>query len=70
MSILEIIVTLVITWWTVLFFVLPFGNEYEENPATGLANSSPVKAHLKVKALITTGITLIITLIVYFILSS
>ena len=70
MTILEIIGLFIITWWLVIFFVLPFGNEYDENPPDGLAKSAPKNGNLKKKAIITTMVSLIITLIVYHILAT
>lgn len=70
MSILEIIGVFIIVWWLVIFFVLPFGNEYDENTPNGLAKSSPKKANFKKKSIITTIVSAIITLIVWFIMAS
>ena len=70
MSIIELIGVFIVTWWMVIFFVLPFGNEYDENPPDGLAKSSPKNSHLKKKSIVTTGISVIITLIVYLIMAS
>lgn len=70
MSIIEFLGIFVITWWLVIFFVLPFGNEYDDNAPAGLARSAPKKANLKKKSIITTVISLIITLIVYVIMTS
>lgn len=70
MSIIEIIGVFVIVWWLVIFFVLPFGNEYDEKTPDGLAKSSPKNAKLKQKAIITTVVSAIITLIVCLIMAS
>lgn len=68
MSFIEVFVTFMITWWMVFFLILPFGNVWDE-PAQGMAASSPSNARLKLKFIISTIVTIIITLIVYYIMS-
>ena len=65
MSIIEVFVFFVITWWLVFYFSLPFGNQQEDNPIPGQAMGAPKNARVKLKMLITSGITLTITLIFY-----
>jgi predicted secreted protein len=72
MSYIEIFVTFVCVWWLVIFFVLPFGNKWEEEGQTqaGLAKSAPKNASFKKKAKITTLITLVLTTVAYFVMSN
>ena len=47
-------------WWVVLFAVLPWGVQRQENPEPGHAPGAPRVTHLKKKLLITTAITFVI----------
>lgn len=58
------IAVFVMTWWIVIFMVLPWGISHD--PTTGQVGA-PLKAQLFKKALITTGLTIIIWLIIYYI---
>ncbi|NDF12948.1 MAG: DUF1467 family protein [Proteobacteria bacterium] len=53
-----------ITWWTVLFAVLPWGNAASKKPVKGQASSAPDKPHILLKFAVTTGISAFITLII------
>ncbi len=54
-----------LTWWTVIFCVLPFGVKKDENPEfKGNATAAPKNAYIKIKFLVTTIITFILTLII------
>jgi predicted secreted protein len=55
-------------WWLVLFTVLPWGFRPEENPQTGHAVSAPAQPRLLLKFLVTSGISGIIWLVVYFLI--
>ena len=70
MSYLEIFVTFVCVWWLVIFLVLPFGNKWDTEGETqaGLAKSSPKNYTLRIKAQITTVITIILTAVAYFVI--
>ena len=63
MDIFTIIVTFVLTWWVVIFAVLPFGNAPDANPAVGHDPSAPANPRIHRKILITTIISLVITAI-------
>ncbi|MFN3827585.1 MAG: DUF1467 family protein [Micavibrio sp.] len=54
-----------ITYWTVLFAVLPWGNKPEENPQLGHAPSAPANPRLKQKFVATAIISAIIWVIIY-----
>jgi predicted secreted protein len=66
----EILVTFVVTWWLVVFMVLPFGVRPEEAPQPGNAESAPAKPRLPLKFAITTLIALALTAAFYFIAQS
>ena len=68
MSIIEIVVTFVLTWWLVFFLALPWGNQPEDNPMVGQASSAPKNPRIKLKIWVSTGITIIITLILYIVM--
>lgn len=51
-------------WWTALFTVLPWGIKHEKTDP-GHAGGAPVHPHLKLKILVTTGISAIIWIIVF-----
>lgn len=55
-----------VTWWVILFMVLPFGVRIEENPEKGFATSAPKNPNLRKKFLITTVLTAIIWGIIQF----
>jgi len=54
------IVSFVIIWWLVLFTVLPWGVQRDENPDIGKDRGAPVRHRIGLKALITTGIAAVI----------
>jgi predicted secreted protein len=70
MSTIEIIVFYVLCWWMVFYLALPFGNKKEENPMLGHAKSAPKNPRVKLKMIIASILTSIITLIFYFVASS
>jgi predicted secreted protein len=55
-------------WWTVLFAVLPWGNRAPENVQPGHAPSAPENPRLLLKAIVTTGISLVIWFAIYFVI--
>ncbi len=55
------IVVFVIIWWVALFAVLPWGIVHDESEGTG----APKIPNLKKKMLITTGITIVLWIVVY-----
>jgi predicted secreted protein len=66
----EILVAFIVTWWLVVFMVLPFGVRPEEAPQPGNAESAPAKPRLLLKFAITTLIALALTTAFYFIAQS
>ena len=65
MTIIQIFVFFVLTWWMVFYLTLPFGNKTEDAPIAGQAMGAPKNGRIKLKMMATTGITLTITLIFY-----
>lgn len=57
-------------WWTVLFAVLPWGNRAPEKVEPGHAPSAPENPRLLLKAIVTTGISLVIWLGIYYAISN
>lgn len=65
MTIFTGIIAYIITWWLVLFTVLPWGNTPPEQPGEGHAASAPAHPRLKMKFLATTLISACIWLVIY-----
>jgi predicted secreted protein len=65
MGIVEIIIAYVVSWWLLLFMVLPFGAAPENTPKEGHAVSAPAQPNLRKKALITSLLALGPTLLLY-----
>lgn len=64
---LTFLVIFVISWWLILFLVLPVGVSKQKNVKFGNDPGAPNEPMLKKKFLITTIIALILTLIIIFI---
>ena len=62
---LEVIFTFFLTWWIVIFMVLPLGVQREEAPALGHDHGAPKNANFKYKAKLTTILSLLITFLIY-----
>lgn len=60
MTIVGGIVSFIIIWWLVLFMVLPWRARPPKNPLPGHAPSAPENPRIRQKALITTGIAVIV----------
>lgn len=58
-------VVYVLVWWIVLFTVLPWRAAADKNPETGMAASAPVKTHMKMKLIVTTGLSAVIWGVIY-----
>jgi predicted secreted protein len=59
------IVVFLITWWTVLFAVLPWGNRPAENPEPGHEPAAPAQPRLLRKFAVTTLISAVIFVGIY-----
>ena len=64
---LTFLVIFVISWWLILFLVLPVGVSKQKNVKFGNDPGAPNEPMLKKKFLITTIIALILTLIIIYI---
>jgi len=61
---LEIIVIFVIIWWLVLFVVLPFGIQRDENSIKGNDPGAPKNPMLRKKIYLTTIISIFLSILV------
>jgi len=64
------IMVFVIIWWTTLFAVLPWGNRPPETPEPGHATSAPERPRLLIKFGVTTLISCVIFLAVWWLIQS
>ena len=64
------IMLFVIIWWVVILAVLPWGARPPENPEPGHAPSAPDRPMILRKAVITTLITSVIWLILFYLITS
>ena len=60
MGIVSGIVVYLITWWVVLFAILPWGVRTPDTPDPGHAPSAPVKPRLRVKFAVTSLVAAVI----------
>ncbi len=65
MSFFELFMIYAVSWWMVLFMVLPWGVRMAEKPSPGHAASAPVNARIRRKLLITSVIALIVPILAY-----
>lgn len=65
MSFFELFMIYAVSWWMVLFMVLPWGVKTAEKPEPGHAASAPVNPRLKRKLLITSLLALVVPLLAY-----
>ena len=64
------IVVYVLTWWVVIFAVLPWGNRNAVNPEAGTVESAPDKPRLLMKFLVTSAISAVIWLVIFALVKS
>jgi predicted secreted protein len=66
------LVVFLITWWLVLFAVLPFGvkPDTDPDPESGHMAGAPKKPMLLRKALITTAVTIVVWLIIFAVIEA
>ncbi|MDP9128689.1 MAG: DUF1467 family protein [Pseudomonadota bacterium] len=60
MGIFSAVVVYVLTWWMVLFCLLPINIETIDKPKDGAMPGAPVQAGIKRKALVATGVSFVI----------
>ena len=63
---LEIVVIFVVIWWLVLFTVLPFGVQKDDKVVGGNDPGAPKNPKIAKKFIITTIISTIIFLVIYY----
>ncbi len=59
------ITSYIVIWWTVLFAILPFGVQRNENPEPGHDIGAPLHARMGKKAIWTSIVSALIWLILY-----
>ena len=59
-----------VSWWLMLFMVLPFGVAAPEAPEKNVYAAAPVKARIKQKLLITSAVALVPTLLLQWLIMS
>ena len=65
MSLFELAMIYAVSWWLVLFMVLPWGVRMAEKPAVGHAASAPVAPRIRRKLAITSVLALAVPLIAF-----
>ncbi len=70
MGTLELVFVFIISWFTVIFAVLPWGNRPDDSMDHSQSMGAPAKPRLALKALITTIIALAITVAAHFVFAS
>lgn len=66
MTIATGIVLYMITFWTVLFAILPFGNQAAEIPEDGQSGGAPINPRIKQKFIATAIVSAILWVIMFF----
>jgi len=74
MGFVTLILVYVVIWWLVFFAALPVGVKHQREPnetvVEGTDPGAPSNPNLKKKALYTSGIALVLTIIYYFVAAS
>jgi len=70
MNWLTAVVVYALIWWVVLFAVLPWGVEHDDNPRAGQDPGAPKRPLLLKKALATTAISAVIWLVAMWVIRS
>jgi predicted secreted protein len=70
MSLVTGIMVYIVTWWIVLFTVLPWGARPPDNPQPGHATSAPEKPRLLLKFAVTTVIAGIVFAAIYWFINA
>lgn len=65
MSIVAGIIIYLLTFWTLLFAILPWGNHTPEKLEKGMAGSAPARPRIKQKFLICAGLSAVIWVIIF-----
>ena len=70
MEISSFVVIFILSWWLILFMILPWGVEMVGVNDDGNLAAAPKKHNIKKKMLITTVFAIIVTIIIYAIIQS
>jgi predicted secreted protein len=70
MTIITGIVVYVVTWWVVLFVVLPWGVESSKSGVPGEMPGAPEQPRILLKFSITSGITTVLWVVIYLLVTS
>lgn len=65
MNLVAGLVVFFLTWWVVLFAILPLGIRHPEKPEVGMMPGAPLKPDFNKIILRTTLVTIVIWLIIY-----
>jgi predicted secreted protein len=64
------IVVYFLIWWTILFAVLPWGVKRDESPMPGHDPGAPVRSYLWAKIAATTGVSAVLWLVAYWLITA
>lgn len=70
MTIFAGIVVYLLVFWTILFTVLPWGNQAPDVPEKGMAGSAPINPRIKQKFIITALLSAVIWGMIFFLVQS
>ncbi len=65
-----LVIVFVVVWWLIFFMALPFGAAPPDEIEPGLATSAPAKPRLWLKAGITTGLAVVVTAAIMWLIQS
>lgn len=65
MTITAGLITYFLTFWTILFAILPWGNRAAESYETGMAGSAPANPRIKQKFIVTAALSAVIWVIIF-----
>ncbi|GAT76904.1 hypothetical protein EHRUM4_00990 [Ehrlichia ruminantium] len=57
------VIFFIVSWWIILFLILPIKVEVPDNPEIGIASSAPIKSYLLIKTIITTITSILLTVL-------
>ncbi|KJV65716.1 MULTISPECIES: DUF1467 family protein [Ehrlichia] len=59
--VIENIVFFIVSWWVILFLILPIKVKVSDNPVVGVASSAPIESYLFIKSIIATVTSALLT---------
>lgn len=63
---LVVFFTYAIVWWILIFTILPFGVERDPNPAPGHSHAAPKQPHLRIKLVVNSVLSLVVTAVLVY----